>query len=721
MKQLVSVNLTTKTSSDWTPPALTFNEDLTLALRLYKSSEGSTVDAGMTVNSIQAAIGLIDARPLGGKYAVKIGSGALSEGANATAQLDSQASASAVAAALNALSEISTYGTCRAISVNGSLLLMFGAQAAEVPLQVVNNDLWPVSFGRVNAYQIDGKWIHELRLTQTPVAFTSTFETVLPQQPAITEIIEGGTTVDGQTAWNEVQQLFVPPEFTGTYVIKNGTVPTVQLSNQDGISTIQAALDTILGAGNTVVTLPLSNRVNIEFTGTLAGASHALLTTQVEQVPVGDTTFTLALNTAELWVMLRASGDVKLPLEIRLNCTDSEGFTAEMVALSMPVEIAPPVIFPELADSPSIDWLIPASPKDYIPFTSTQVLTGQQQAFSAVVGDGSATSFLIAHGLASELCQIVVCENSRPGRVLRDNEYTVELVDNNSLTLAGFASVPTHDQFAIYVTAIGPASVFQAHTNTVPQIVAGGGYPALTDFMDSINSRIATLESIIPTVSGAGVTTAENGITIPIQQISEVIGYKGAATPDAALGLKDSALPPPRSLAPQSKFDRELWRVAVNSNMFALGRILRIDWGVALQLLRANCAAEYRLVLELGTYADDGGTPNHLVITWATDPVFSQPIVLTDEMTVHSFGAIIKRGMVSGTDTFTLDQMLYGILSGNNAAAPANANFAIRSRLILLRTESTDPAKGWVSFGVLPSITPTSGSSTGCQASITSK
>ena len=75
-------------------------------------------------------------------------------------------------------------------------------------------------------------------------------------------------------------------------------------------------------------------------------------------------------------------------------------------------------------------------------------------------------------------------------------------------------------------------------------------------------------------------------------------------------------------------------------------------------------------------------------------------------MTVHSFGVVIGRGIVSGAETFTLSQMLYGILSGNNAAAPANANFAIRARLITLKTESIDPAKGWISYGVVPSITP---------------
>ena len=48
MKTLLNVNLTTRTVNDggsaWVPPALTFGEDLTLALHLQRNVDGAAVD-----------------------------------------------------------------------------------------------------------------------------------------------------------------------------------------------------------------------------------------------------------------------------------------------------------------------------------------------------------------------------------------------------------------------------------------------------------------------------------------------------------------------------------------------------------------------------------------------------------------------------------------------------------------------------------------------------
>ena len=57
---------------------------------------------------------------------------------------------------------------------------------------MVNNTLWPVSFGRVTAWQVDGQWVQELRLTQAPLAFTDASGAVLPPAPAVTEVQQGG-------------------------------------------------------------------------------------------------------------------------------------------------------------------------------------------------------------------------------------------------------------------------------------------------------------------------------------------------------------------------------------------------------------------------------------------------------------------------------------------------------------------------------------------------
>ena len=51
-------------------------------------------------------------------------------------------------------------------------------------------------------------------------------------------------------------------------------------------------------------------------------------------------------------------------------------------------------------------------------------------------------------------------------------------------------------------------------TVTVPQVVAGGGYPSLQDFMDNIGSRVTTLEGILPSTGPAATTSQASGITI---------------------------------------------------------------------------------------------------------------------------------------------------------------------------------------------------------------
>lgn len=227
------------------------------------------------------------------------------------------------------------------------------------------------------------------------------------------------------------------------------------------------------------------------------------------------------------------------------------------------------------------------------------------------------------------------------------------------------------------------------------------------------------VSSVLSVLAGNGVTPT-GVITIPFQEISSVIGYRGAAlTPDPLLGLKDSQLPSPRLLLPgDASFEKELWRVSINDKMLTTGRTLTVDWGVLLQLLRANCAAEYTLVLEQGTYADSG-SPSRLNISWNTgSPIFSQVIVLTQDATVHSFGVSIERLLVSGSPVNHLTESLYGIPSANNSAAPSTTNFALRCRLKSLNTDTTSNPKGWIFYGLTASKQPINTTATTPQAVI---
>src|SRR6267154_6695470 len=100
MNQLVLINLTTR-STDWTPPVLTFGESLTLALRFQKNVDGALVEPVLSFDSIQASIGLVDARPGGGTFALQFGSDP-STSSNTTASIPHDGTPAQLVAAINA-------------------------------------------------------------------------------------------------------------------------------------------------------------------------------------------------------------------------------------------------------------------------------------------------------------------------------------------------------------------------------------------------------------------------------------------------------------------------------------------------------------------------------------------------------------------------------------------------------------------------------------------
>ena len=775
MKQLVSVNLTTRTATDWTPPELFFGETLTLALRFSKTTQGQDIDAALTVSSLKAAIGLVDARPTGGQFAIKIGSAA-SDNTNTTAALDFNTSAANMQALLNAVAAHAAYGAARVVFSSDSWLIFFGDQSAEVPLTVVNNGLWPVSFGRINAWQIDGKWVHELRLTQAPVAFTSGLDSTLPPAPAITRIQAGGA--DSTMTWNEIQQLYVPPEFLGSYILTRGYGKTQQLSNQDGIDVIQQALDAAFGANNFTVTLPLSNKPTIEFVGDFSGLSEDLLVAQVQQAPGPDIAFTLTLDRAELAAMLRSQTAVTLPLEIRVSGTDDSGFSGELVAFSLDITIKAPTIFADIEERPVTDWLRPVSPKTYVPFGGDNILTGQHY-YRHLVGDGMATAFAVAHGLASEDVFVVVRENHSGGRQLVDGtDYSATIDSDSQVTVTALTGAPATNAWAVIVVSAQSVAAWASDlTVTVPQVVAGGGYPSLSDFMDDIGSRVTTLEGILPSTGPAATTSQASGITIALPTTQEVLFFRGDATKlfgadgvdPTQLGRAPMMLPAIHAATPTSYttgdlpavaagslwqnnsgatldfgrgvyggkvpiggffasdgralfavdhsgsttsyfptgFDRELWRLFINDKMLRVNRTLDVQFGLALQLAAATSNAQWMLVVEKGTAPSETtpATPatNLQNIVWDATPILSQRLILTGLRQTHSFGARIKRTVVSMADTFTLDTLLYGVWEGNNSAAPSSANFALRARLIQFDTENAlaSDARGWIASEII--------------------
>lgn len=548
MKQLVSINLTTRTARDWAPPVLTFGEDLTLSLRTFKNNNGAEVEAPIAINSLTAGLGPIDARPTGGKFAIKVGPGDITS-TNTTEVIDftAELTPDALAAALNAVEKTADYGEASVVEEDGSWLITFGDQTEEVELAVVKNSLSPISYGLVRAWSVNDSWTHEIRLVQAPGALTSTVESPLPPPPVVTRLQAGGTIAGEE--WNEVQQLFVPPEFRGAYRIKRGYLRTVPLSRQNGLADILEALQA-LGEGCWAVTLPLSNKISIEFIGDYGGQAQDLLAIEVVQSPAGDPTFTLTLDKEELAARLRAAEAVTLPLEIRIVGTEND--TPTRLALALPVTVRRPLVWPVLEGVQTLDLLRPYSPKTYVPFgANNRVTVGR--AYEDTVGDGSATTFVIAHNLGTEAVLVSVQENLAPGRMLiNGTDYEVAITDDNQVTVTALLDAPAADGWRVVVlSTLAVADWAEDLTVTPEQVVAGGGYPALPTFMDSISERVDTLEGMLGISGTAATVTTPAKILIGLPALAEAFPpmiERGPATarvqelPPLARTIRDASL-----------------------------------------------------------------------------------------------------------------------------------------------------------------------------------
>jgi hypothetical protein len=778
MRRLLYANLVTRTpaSRDGQTldfPAFVAGEQVTFGLRFLDDIAGSLVETKLDVVSIRAGVGRRDAAPARGTFALKIGSGT-STSANTTPPLQFNASPQTVATALNALSG----GTeDYAVTMDGPDYLIRRNGGETFTIAGDDNNLEPSSFVRVRTFTRDGAQIHRIRLVQAPVAFTDAFDLIVPTAPSIALVRDGGSDPSNTYFWNEIHALTVPADFRGTYQLKRGYARTRLLDSTDGPDEIAEALNAILTpeGGSVAVTNPQSQVANIEFRGDLAGTNVGLLEVTVFNAPAGDPTFVLNFNTQEVFRELSAAEAVPLVFELEVTARsvpgDEESDTRVIKLWSVPVVLARPVNWEGLAAAQNIDWLRPPGPRNYIPFTTDQILTGQQQAFSAVIGDGTETEFVIDHNLDSELCQVVVRENEPGGRLVRPDEYEVILDTADSLTITFTLAAPPADSLAVFVVAIGPESVFQAHTHTMEQI---NGLDAL---LEDLGERLEAVEAVLPSTGPGATASSTVGLISTIPEVSEILGYRGTdaetllsepgkaaaelrasrapamlpAAHDASLSTVtsaptisstagsvftwDSATPldvggdlgiraatvlqgeifasDGRLLYPvrrsgittsyfPTNYERTLFAMAVNDKMLALNRTLQILFGVQTQMIHATAKAQWVLSVQIGTFSATSSPSttglNLEAVTWAA-PVFEQPIVLSRLLQSHFFGIRIKR--LAGS--LSLDQQLYGVWAGNNSAAPASANFAIRARLDRFDTENVTDPRGYVAYRLIGS------------------
>ena len=527
MRQLLFANLTTRVLSPnasggaFTFPTLVAGEQLALSLRFSALAGGNeSVEIFPKIRAARASIGFVDQRPTRGSFSLKIGTGTTVEGTNTTALLAFNATAAQVKTALNAL----TAGPQDFdVSADNNSWLVRRVGGQEVDLSVVRNSLYPTTFGRVFSYLVDGEYIHDVRLIQAPLASTASFERVLPQAPTITTVQDGGADPSNTFFYPEIQKLTVPTTFRGSYQLRlDDYYRTEILDRTDGAAQIRDAVNGMLRQigpdRSATVSNPTTGEALITFGGeAYVGEDLEQMEVVVTSAPPGDVTVELDLNTAEVFAALRAlPAATNVPFEIELDVLDDDATSDNdqaaafrTVKLTSQVTIRRPVFYPGVETEQNVDWLRSPSPRDYVPFTPSQIITGLQ-SYTATFGNGTNTSYSFPHNLGTSSLHLTVRQNGGSNLRIADNTYTAAFPSNNEAVLT-FGTAVASNSLAVTITTAGPASVFQAHTHTMGQIVG------LSTLLEDLGSRLDDVEQALGII-GVGATadsTLSSTLSLP--------------------------------------------------------------------------------------------------------------------------------------------------------------------------------------------------------------
>jgi hypothetical protein len=525
MATLLYGNISNKTASytiepgSITLPTVVQGDTFTLAVRLTETANNTTTVTAPSIYSARLSYGPVDVAPTAGTFKVLVNS-------VTSSVITYGSTAASVAAVLNSISAATGWSV---IADQGSYLISRTSNwAATSGITIVQNELIPQSFVRVTSYSANSNFYQELRPMQSPLAYTSAYGLIVPPAPTITRVVTGYSDATTGVRVNEVQRLYIPPAFDTTYQIYRGTARTGLLNKDDGATEIQAALMTsciTVGAGELfLVTNPQNYTADIEFAGSMSGATQSLLTVAVPISPQGDVTFDLDLNTQGMLAALRGDYEITHPLtcEIGINYGSVATPNVQYVTVfQQNMTVQADGAWTGLAAAQSINWLNPPQPVNYIPFTLDQVITGIQTYSKVITGPGPWT---IAHNLGTEAIHITVRENRSNGYVLANNyDFTLQTATSNSIIVGAYPATPTQG-LAVIISSAGPTSVFQAHTHTIAQVVS------LQDQLNSLGTRLAAVEDILPATGISSSSSVTQPYEIPVAARQSVLFTNGLGT-----------------------------------------------------------------------------------------------------------------------------------------------------------------------------------------------
>ena len=467
-----------------------------LALRFSEQIGGTHVGRYPTINALRATIGPVDQRPEFGTLSLKVGAATTELGTNLTTALVYPFTAVQLATALNVLSVVGD----AVVEDDDDTYVITGIAA---PITVVTNTLRPITFGRIESYEVNGATTQALRLQRAPYAWTNTWDQRVPAGPSITRVQAGGSA-DG-VEWNEIQKLTTPREFSGSYLLKaaNEVARTGLLGVGDGPDQVAEALNpaaNYLGlapdaAGRHIVTEhPTEPAMFIEFAGSMAGEAQALLKTTVFDAPAGDFYIALDLNTPATSEAFRDTDEVVAMLEIFADMDDEEGDPQENVPIFRgSVVIAESVIYDDLGTPQNPDWTNPPQARTYTPVSPDALASGSRYV-DFLLGNGADVAHQVTHSLNSPRVRIHLRGNTAGGRdLVPGTDYEIAHDTNNAATitfLGTYASSPPASN-AISGTAqdLRLTSSFDTHTHTIAEVIG------LQTILDAYAASIAALQA----------------------------------------------------------------------------------------------------------------------------------------------------------------------------------------------------------------------------------
>lgn len=549
MHRLVIADLTNqRLLRDLGGPAITFSKlpsksTLRLALRFSEQVGGTHVERHPDIVELRASIGPVDLRPEAGQIKLKVGSGTATEGTNLTTALDWDFTAAELASALNALSVV---GTAVVVEDDATFLITGIAET----ITIHTNTLRPITFARIETYEVGGTTTNALRLQRAPYAFTDSYTQKVPAGPSITRVQAGGEA-DG-VEWNEIQKLTTPREFAGTYLIKanDEVARTGLLGVGDGPDEVALMLnpsDAGLGlapdsGGLFIVTEhPTEPAMFLEFAGTMAGAGQDLLKVAVFDAPEGDFLIDLDLNTPATSEAFRDTDEVAAVLEIfaDIQDPDDEELVHENVSVFRgPVAIVESIVHADLALPQNPDWINPPQAKSYVP-VSPDSLTSGTRFVPFLLGNGADAAHQVTHSLDSPRVRIHLRENTAGGRdLVPGTDYEVEHDDDDAVTITflGDYASPVPSANAISGTA---QDLTTTSTWLTPLGIMIDDVDGLRTILDAYAAAIAALKAGNFGGSAPAISTTVTGkIDRPLPRIWRIPRARGVlpAEPESLSG-----------------------------------------------------------------------------------------------------------------------------------------------------------------------------------------